>query len=134
MAVANPSEKQAKIMVVDDDGPILRALTVRLEHAGYDVDPHIDASSALSALSDNNKTPHVALLDVNMPGLDGFKLAGEIKRIAPACRCMFLTASKAGQHRDKAAGLGIEFVEKPFDARDLLDRIKTACAPALEDA
>lgn len=118
-------EKSQSILVVDDDGPILRALTVRLKHAGYRVLASRDASSALASLDDT--PPAVALLDINMPGLDGFRLAEELQRKAPDCHCMFLTASKAQEHHERAAGLGIDIIEKPFEARELLERIGGVC-------
>ncbi len=115
----------AKLLIVDDDAPILCALTARLEHSGYSVQAASNASIALTTIEDDE--PDVALLDIDMPGLDGFKLADELHRRVPDCRCIFLTASKRQEHRDKADAMDIRFVEKPFDARDLLDVIHDAC-------
>ena len=114
----------ANLLIVDDDAPILRALTARLEHTGYSVKAASNASIALTSLDEQK--PDVALLDIDMPGLDGFKLAEELHRRVPECRCIFLTASKRQEHREQARAMDLRFVEKPFDARDLLDAIEDA--------
>lgn len=70
----------------------------------------------------------VALLDINMPGGDGFEVAKRIDRIAPGgmVRKVFITASKDPTLRQKAIDSGAAFVEKPFTAEVLLEAIRNA--------
>ena len=58
--------RSRNLLIVDDDGPILRALTARFEHADYSVTPATNASIALSQLDE--ASPDAAILDINMPG------------------------------------------------------------------
>lgn len=110
-----------KILVVDDDGPILAALKLRLEHAGYSVMVARDSSSA--CVQAKRSMPDIALLDINMPGGDGFELARTLDRLAPQrVKKVFITASKKPGLRDKALQCGaVELIEKPFSADQLFD-------------
>jgi len=118
----NTTKEKTRLLVVDDNGPILRALCARLNHAGYDVTTAMDPGSALTRARE--VMPEIALLDVCMPGLDGFQLAEELRRRVPGCRMLFLTASKAGDLSERAHAAGaVKLLEKPFDSKSLLAEI-----------
>lgn len=117
------SEQATKVMVVDDDGPILQALRIRLNHEGFDVRTFNNGTSALQALDEFQ--PSVALLDINMPGLDGLNVASQIKTSTPECALVFLTASRDVSLRAKAANLGAHaYMEKPYAARELVECVR----------
>ena len=111
----------SKVLVVDDDGPILRALQARLNHAGYRVSTARDGTTAL--ISAGESAPDVAVLDINMPGLDGFSVAEKLREALPDIGLVFLTASKAPECRTRAADLGAAYMEKPFDSKNLMEKI-----------
>lgn len=115
------------ILVVEDDDHISMALKARLTHEGYDVAIAKDAVTAVTVA--RQVEPDVALLDINMPGGDGFDVAKRIDRIAPSgmVRKIFITASKDPALRQKAMDCGaVAFVEKPFTAEALLAAITEA--------
>ena len=120
-------ENKHTILVVEDDEDISRALKARLSHEGYNVAVAKDAISAVSIA--RQVEPTVALLDINMPGGDGFEVVRRIDRIAPGgmVRKVFMTASKDPELRQKALDAGATaFVEKPFTAETLLEAINQA--------
>lgn len=112
-----------KILVVDDDGPILAALKLRLEHAGYTVMVARDSSSA--CVQAKRSMPDIALLDINMPGGDGFELAKTLDRLAEKrIEKVFITASKKPGLRDRAYECGAtDLIEKPFSSDRLFDTL-----------
>ncbi len=122
---------QVRVLIVEDDETIARALAARLTHEGYAVSVARDAVTAASAA--RKTPPDVALLDITMPAGDGFDVARRIDRMAPggAVPKIFITASKEPGLRKKAVEAGASaFVEKPFTADVLLAAIEEATAPA----
>jgi len=117
------SAQGLSVLVADDDWPILRALNARLTHAGFSVATVSDGLNAVVSAMDTQ--PDIAVLDINMPGLDGFTVAERIVEDNPACQILFLSANKSQEVRLKAGELGL-FVEKPFDSKDLTEKILEA--------
>ena len=109
----------ARVLVIDDEGPIRLLCRVNLEAAEMVVHEAEDGVTGLEVA--RRETPDVILLDVMMPGMDGWDVFGEL-----------LTAR--AELRDQARGLelgGIDYVTKPFDplelaplVDDLLERIE----------
>ncbi len=122
---------QVRVLIVEDDATIARALAARLRHEGYEVSVAQDALTAASVA--RKSPPDVALLDITMPAGDGFEVARRIDRMAPggAVPKIFITASKEPGLRKKAIEAGASaFVEKPFTADVLLAAIEEAAAAA----
>jgi molybdopterin adenylyltransferase len=120
-----------RILVADDDPDIVEAIRVNLETAGFEV--HV-AYNGFEAMEQARAVePAVILLDVMMPGLDGFEVCRELRadpRTQDAA-IVFLTAKTAT--RDEAMGLiagADDYVVKPFDPADLLTRIQGALKPS----
>jgi CheY-like chemotaxis protein len=109
-----------KILIVEDDKSIVMALTVRLRAAGYAV---IVVSMALK------QHPDLVLLDISMPGGNGFMVAERLQNSAltAGVPMLFLTASKQSGLRERAQEVGaVGFFEKPYEAAELLDAIAKA--------
>jgi DNA-binding response OmpR family regulator len=120
-----------RVLVIDDEPPIRLLCRVNLEAEGMEV---FEARDGLGGVElARTKSPDVILLDVMMPGLDGWRVAEELldderTRLIPI---IFLTAR--AELRDRARGLdlgGVDYVTKPFNpvdlaplVRDLLDRV-----------
>jgi DNA-binding response OmpR family regulator len=121
-----------KILVVEDDKNIALALAVRLRAAGYDVITAPDAVLAVSLALKHR--PDLILLDLLMPGGNGFLVAERIQDLEAmlGVPCIFLTASKQPGLREQARRLGAAgFFEKPYNAGALLATIReTLEAPA----
>ena len=105
-----------RILIVEDDVAIAKALAVRFKGAGYEVMIASDgvAGTALAI----NKTPDVVLLDVSMPAGGGFTIAERMRDNVSTISVpfIFLTASKRPDVREQAEELGCAaFFEKPYD-------------------
>ncbi len=119
--------KVKKVLVVEDDKKISTALAVRLRAAGYEVVAAYDAVLAVTIAVKHR--PDLILLDISMPGGDGFAVAEKVQNLASTVGVpmIFLTASKQPGLREKAMELGaVGFFEKPYEAADLLAAIQEA--------
>lgn len=117
--------KQAtKILLVDDEPHILVAIGYLVQQEGYQVIKAEDGESALSAIQQHH--PHIVVLDVMMPGMDGFEVARRIRNL-PAyqdTRIIFLTAKGTSQDRFEGYANGAEvYLTKPFDNEELINTI-----------
>jgi DNA-binding response OmpR family regulator len=116
----------ARVLVIDDEAPIRLLCRVNLEAAGIEVSEAEDGRAGLEVARSN--PPDVILLDVMMPGMDGWQVFTELlndERTA-AVPIVFLTAR--AELRDQARGLelgGVDYVTKPFNPLEL--------APLIED-
>ena len=118
-----------KVLVIDDDKTITMALRIRLCAAGYDMSSVPDGISAIKAVKD--KRPDVILLDIRMPGMDGFEVNRQLKAV-PELKdipVIFLSAhvQEATRQGALAAG-GRHFLAKPYDAAQLVAVIEDAIA------
>ena len=115
---------QAKILVVDDEPEIVRALTMRLRAAGYEViaanDGLIGTKMAIQ------EAPDLVLLDIGMPCGNGHTVADRMRKNVKTMTTpfVFLTACAAEEDRRKAAGArAAGYLTKPFKTHELLDTI-----------
>jgi DNA-binding response OmpR family regulator len=115
----------ASILVADDEPNIVLSLEFLLKQAGFRVRTAADGEAALAAITE--EPPDLVLLDVMIPGRDGYAVCQEI-RSNPAwrdVRIIMLTAKGGEIQREKGLSLGAdEYVTKPFSTRDLVDRIR----------
>ena len=123
MAIINGSEAARHILVVDDDGKLLRLLQRYLTEHGYHVTTAANAAEAKAAIV--NFAFDLMVLDVMMPGQDGVSLTAELRTTAEL-PILLLTA--LGETEDRVKGLAAgadDYMMKPFDPRELLLRIAT---------
>jgi DNA-binding response OmpR family regulator len=113
------------ILVADDEPNIVLSLEFLLKQAGFRVRTASDGEAALAAIAE--EPPDLVLLDVMIPGRDGFAVCQEI-RANPAwrkTRIIMLTAKGGDIQREKGLSLGAdEYVTKPFSTRELVERIR----------
>jgi CheY-like chemotaxis protein len=119
-----------KILIVEDD-KFLRELFVRkMFNAGFDVDSAVDADQAFSVLA--NKKPEIILLDLILPGLDGFGILAKLKADANLKDIPVIVISNLGQKEemDRAMGLGaVDFLIKAnYTLDEIINRILTILA------
>jgi CheY-like chemotaxis protein len=124
-----PAATQPRVLVVDDE-PAIRALcSVNLRRAGLEVLEAEDGIRGLErALAER---PDLVVLDVMMPGLDGFQLAARLRRDERTRRIplVFLTAEDDRKKHARARALGaLAYVGKPFDPAALADLVAGALA------
>ncbi len=114
---------EARLLIVDDEPNIVELLAASLRFAGFEV---ATASSGQQALTlARSFRPDLALLDVMMPGMDGFELVRRLRGEGASVPVVFLTARDATE--DKVMGLtlgGDDYVTKPFSLDEVLARIR----------
>jgi len=115
----------ARVLVIDDEGPIRLLCRVNLEAAGMVVHEAEDGVTGIEVA--RRETPDVILLDVMMPGLDGWQVAEELigDERTRSIPIVFLTAR--AEARDRARGLdlgGIDYVTKPFNPVELAPLVR----------
>lgn len=113
-----------RILVVDDDNDTRRIVRSALEHEGYTVDTAGDGVEALKKI--NDWKPHLTLLDVEMPGLNGLETLKKLREKDEYMSALFLSGlSRPG---DVIQGLDAgadDYIRKPFDVTELLARIRS---------
>jgi chemosensory pili system protein ChpA (sensor histidine kinase/response regulator) len=123
------------IMVVDDSLTVRKITSRMLTRAGYQVVTATDGVDALEKLEDF--TPDVMLLDIEMPRMDGFALARELRRDprTQSLPIIMITSRTADKHRDYAMQLGVNtYLGKPYQEDELLQNIADFVAEHKLDA
>jgi len=112
-----------RILVVEDDDRIRRALRLALEDEGYDVDEAGDGEQGLAAHS--RTSPDVVLVDLMLPGMSGFDVCRELRKTSGVP--ILVVTARADTH-DVVAGLEAgadDYVTKPFAVKELTARIRS---------
>ena len=108
-------------MVVEDEQTISRVLAVYLQHAGYKVVQAYDGEAAVCLF--NEHTPNLVLLDVMLPGKDGWGVLEEIRKVS-ACPVIMLTALGDIDYRLKGLNQGADdYISKPFIGEEVIARV-----------
>jgi DNA-binding response OmpR family regulator len=118
----SPEPHVKKILIVDDEPTLVATLRYNLEREGYAVVEAVDGESALAAT--RSEQPDLVLLDIMLPGLDGFEVC-RILRKDTNVPILMLTAKT--EEVDKVVGLELgadDYVSKPFSTRELLARVR----------
>ncbi|MFI5913610.1 response regulator [Dactylosporangium sp. NPDC051541] len=108
----------ARLLVVDDEPDVRDLIVKRLRADGHDVLAVEDGSAALAAVA-RHGLPEAAILDVDLPGMDGIELLQHLRRHRPDLPAMFLTVLWDGAVAARAQETGAEYVRKPFTAEAL---------------
>ncbi|MCL6610594.1 MAG: response regulator transcription factor [Peptococcaceae bacterium] len=118
------------ILVVEDDESIALLVKVYLEKAGYRVQAASDGDQALAMFSEIN--PSLVLLDLMLPGKDGWEVLSEI-RARSSCPVIMVTARGAVEDRLKGLDRGADdYISKPFDPDEVVARVRAVLRrPAL---
>ena len=119
------SQPHGKVLIVDDDSAIRRALHNTLHGMGFEVD---DASSGEAALDLVREAEYdVVLLDINMPGIGGIRACREIRKSLPRLGILMLTVRDREEDKVTALDAGADdYITKPFNIRELAARIRAA--------
>jgi DNA-binding response OmpR family regulator len=115
-----------RVLVIDDEAPIRLLCRVNLEASGIEVSEAEDGKSGLEAA--RAERPDVILLDVMMPGMDGWQVFEQLLQDESTSRIPIVFLTARAELRDQARGLelgGVDYVTKPFNPLNL--------APLIED-
>lgn len=114
---------EARLLVVEDDPNIVELLSASLRYAGFDIATARNGTDALKRAREFR--PDLMVLDVMMPGIDGFEVVRRLTADGNRCPVVFLTARDATA--DKITGLtvgGDDYVTKPFSLDEVIARIR----------
>jgi DNA-binding response OmpR family regulator len=115
----------SKVLIVEDEKHLADGLRFNLEAEGYEVETAADGTAALALLLAEGAAFDVVVLDVMMPGLDGFEVAAELRRAGSFVPVLMLTAR--GRPEDVLRGFEAgadDYLPKPFELAVLIARIK----------
>jgi FixJ family two-component response regulator len=126
---SEPSPTDVVIRIVDDDDSVRRALTRLVESMGMQAESFASPDQILTREPDERV--RCLLLDVQLPGMDGFELHRRIVAEGQAAPVIFITAHPHETARAKAKEAdAVAFLEKPFDDETLLEALDAALARA----
>jgi DNA-binding response OmpR family regulator len=111
------------ILIIEDDVSILRGLKDNLEYEGYFVFTETNGINGLNQALRNNAD--LILLDIMLPGINGFEICRKVKKEKPELPIIMITAR--GSEMDKVSGLDIgadDYITKPFSIPELLARVR----------
>ncbi|MFZ0759379.1 MAG: response regulator transcription factor [Candidatus Sulfotelmatobacter sp.] len=120
------AEPRGLVFVVEDEEDIARLISHNLQAAGFDVQSFVGGGSVVSEAL--REMPSLFLLDVMLPGADGFELCRQIRQTATlsSTPIIFLTAKTSEADRVKGLELGgDDYITKPFSPRELVARVRS---------
>lgn len=114
-----------KILIVDDEEHIVELLNFNLKNSGYETLIATDGIEAVKIAKEEK--PNLILLDLMIPGIDGFDVCKEIKKEKDMKNTSIIILTAKGEELDKILGLELgadDYITKPFSVRELLARVK----------
>jgi DNA-binding response OmpR family regulator len=128
----DPDPGRTRLLLIDDDRKLCRLITNYLEPLGFDITTvHTGPAGAEAAV---NQTWHAVLLDVMLPGMDGFEV---LRRIRASSTVPVLMLTARGDETDRIVGLEVgadDYVPKTFSTRELLARLRAVLRRAARPA
>ncbi len=118
-----------RVLLAEDEPNIVESLSYLLERAGYSIAVETDGRKALE--SARLDPPDVLILDVMLPGLDGYEILRQLRADSRTehLPILMLTAKGQAEDRQTAFDLGADlFITKPFSNSDITDAVKTLAA------
>jgi two-component system, OmpR family, KDP operon response regulator KdpE len=116
---------QSKVLVVDDESAIRRALHATLSTLGFDIEEASGGEQAVSFV--RTERYDAALLDINMPGMGGIEACRAIRRLSPRLPILMLTVRDSPDDKIDALDAGADdYVTKPFHVGELMARVRAA--------
>lgn len=111
-----------KILTVEDEDSIREVVALNLQRAGFDV---TEAASAEEALTLFDASYDVAILDIMLPGMNGFSLCESIRRDSPSVGIIMLSAKSLEEDKVRALSIGADdYITKPFSVSELTARVE----------
>ncbi|MDO5670412.1 MAG: response regulator transcription factor [Corynebacterium sp.] len=121
--MTDPSQNPVKVLVVDDEPNIVELLNVSLKFQGFDVHTASSGTEALRIAREVH--PDAYILDVMMPGMDGFELLTKLRSEGLDGPVLYLTAKDAVENRIHGLTIGADdYVTKPFSLEEVITRLR----------
>ncbi|MDP3912641.1 MAG: PAS domain S-box protein [Bacteroidota bacterium] len=115
-----------EIVVIDDADDYLKLLSIILENEGYTIRLFNSGELALRSIKENQ--PSLILLDILMPGLNGYEVCRQLKADENTCNIPVIFISGSSDKESMLAGFqvgGVDFISKPFQKEEILARVRT---------
>ena len=126
------SKEEIKILLVDDEKQFVDTLAERLAMRGFSARGAYDGPQALKAVEEPTD---VIVLDLRMPGMDGFEVLRSVKKSNPQVQVIILTGHGGDAEEQTAYRMGAyNFLKKPMDIDELLNSIRMAYRDKVENA
>ena len=126
------SKEEIKILLVDDEKQFVGTLAERLAMRGFSARVAYDGPQALKAVEEPTD---VIVLDLRMPGMDGFEVLRSVKKSNPQVQVIILTGHGGDAEEQTAYRMGAyNFLKKPMDIDELLNSIRMAYRDKVENA
>ena len=126
------SKEEIKILLVDDEKQFVDTLAERLAMRGFSARVAYDGPQALKAVEEPTD---VIVLDLRMPGMDGFEVLRSVKKSYPQVQVIILTGHGGDAEEQTAYRMGAyNFLKKPMDIDELLNSIRMAYRDKVENA
>ena len=126
------SKEEIKILLVDDEKQFVDTLAERLAMRGFSARVAYDGPQALKAVEEPTD---VIVLDLRMPGMDGFEVLRSVKKSNPQVQVIILTGHGGDAEEQTAYRIGAyNFLKKPMDIDELLNSIRMAYRDKVENA
>jgi len=119
----------ARILVVEDEPYILKALDFRLKNLGHEIIAAVDGGEALEIAT--KEKPDLVLLDIMMPVMDGFQVLRKLKSQEKTKNIPVIMLTAKSQEKDIVTGLedgAADYITKPFSFAELIARVNRALA------
>ena len=116
-----------KILIIDDEKDVVDILKVILEHEGYETIAANDGKEGIARAKE--EMPDLVITDVNMPKMDGFKVAAEIRKMPETFPIPLIMLTSRNSEEDHFRGLSLNvfaYLDKPCDLNELRDVVKRA--------
>jgi DNA-binding response OmpR family regulator len=117
-----PMKEKQKILIVDDDNNIAELISLYLNKECFDTKVVGDGETALEVIK--SYQPRLMLLDIMLPGIDGYEVLREVRRFS---KLPIIMLSAKGEIFDKVLGLELgadDYIMKPFDSKEMVARVK----------
>jgi phosphate regulon transcriptional regulator PhoB len=114
------------ILIIEDEKDIAEAIEYNLSKEGYKVSKAFDGTNGLRAAQ--AKSPDLIILDLMLPGIDGFEICKQLKKDAKTSHIPIIMLTAKSGEVDKVLGLELgadDYITKPFSMRELVARVKT---------
>jgi DNA-binding response OmpR family regulator len=131
LAQSKSATSARRVLVVEDDPVIQLLLREVLSGRGYDVGVANDGEAGLAAVL--RDPPDLVVLDVMMPGLDGYEVLGQLRQRPATAGIPVLLLTALNSDEDIARGFAAganDYMRKPFQSEDLLSRVSALLEPA----
>ncbi|NMB34300.1 MAG: response regulator transcription factor [Clostridium sp.] len=115
-------KNKTRVLVIDDDANICELIRLYMEKEGFEVITAYNGNTALEEFKDF--TPNIVILDIMLPGADGWQVCREIRKIS---NIPIIMLSAKGETFDKVLGLELgadDYIVKPFEPKELVARVK----------